>query len=137
MKHILESIIGRKSASISKSSISDGDILETRAGVAFVYISEDTWDDNFALVSFPGGALANPDPNFNFGWVVNKFDYWHDDLTGSERKFDIVKIYKVDNNQKQAYYTALKIKDQIKRSKILKPYIENIISHTTPVSINK
>jgi len=137
MKHIQESIIGRKSASISKSSISDGDILETRAGVAFVYISEDTWDKNLSG-HFPGGALVNPDdPNFDFDSVTNKFDYWHDDLTGSERHFDIVKIYKVDNDQKQAYYTALKIKVlRIKRS-ILKSYIENIISHATPVSINK
>jgi hypothetical protein len=139
MKHIQESIIGRKSVQsvqISKESISDGDILETRAGVAFVYISEDTWDKNLNG-HFQNGVLVNPDHNFNFGWIVNRFDYWAENLTGTENLFDIVKIYKAGNDQKSLFDSSLKMKDPAKRAKLLKHYIKDITSKTSPIHINK
>lgn len=136
MRHIIESIIGKKNNRIIKSIISDGDILETRAGVQFIYISGKTWENNVDAPPIANEVLVNVDPCFNFGWVVNKFEFWNDDLTGREKNFDIVKIYRPKENKKYAFYNAFKARDRFKRAKLLNIHKDDTLANVTPININ-
>jgi len=129
MKTLLESIIGRKGAiSITKQSLQGGDIVESVAGIFFVFTPKYYYDKHDAFITSVG--------NFGeFHIAANYTTSWDDNLkaTGSDRinrQFDIVRVYRKPRNKKILWdvrYNPIKLKD----------YINWIIDNVKPININQ
>lgn len=129
MKTLLESIIGRRGTSlITKQSLQEGDIVESAAGIFFVFAPKYYYDKYDAFITSVG--------NFGeFHVAANHTTGWDDNLeaTGSDRinrQFDIVRVYRKPRNKKILWDVR---KNPIK----LKDYINWIIDNVKPININQ
>ena len=129
MKTLIESIIGRKGASlVSKQSLQNGDVVETAAGVFFILVPKYYYNKHDAFITAVG--------NFGkFDIVANYTSSWNDDLKSAghnpiSRNFDIVRVYRKPGNKKIPW-------DVWKNPIELKDYMKWIIDNVKPININQ
>jgi len=136
MKHISESIIGRKGSRIDKRAIADGDVLEWRNGEKPIFMSRETWYKHTGL-DREEGVLAVPTLYTVPGWVITGFGAWNDDLSQKNPEFDIVSIYKSGEKFKDELYKALEMGNTkwSKRTKALLSYRTHVIDAATPIKV--
>jgi len=126
MKTLLESIIGRKGASsITKQSLREGDVVESAAGVFFVFVPKYYYDKYDAFITSVGMFGK-------FQIVANNTTGWDDNLKSisDNDRFDIVRIYRKPETRK---FLSMDWRDPIK----LKDYVNWIIDNVKPININQ
>jgi len=115
MKHISESIIGRKGSLLKKSMLSNRDIIKTRAGDYLMVIKDiDTWnitgclsrwDSDGILFSIRKGG-APYDQNFIYLRDYNDDLYLKTGRAYDVTQFDIIGVWKwKPKNPKDSYIT--------------------------------
>lgn len=145
MKHISESIIGRKLSDIplNKETLSDGDIINIGYNPAtdresyFVFLSPEVWKkyshDTFHKVGVTGMIIA-PDPQLFDGYYFNNFDDWDDDLRSKHSQdYDVIEVYKSSKKDLNILKSILNTKDHRDKGGLLQNYIDNIVTSTRPI----
>lgn len=134
MKHISESIIGKKGTRMDKRALSDGDVVKVRNGNYFIFISPNTIDRHLDYSVTPkDGALICASPNW---WVSNKLDLWEEDLSLSDdTNFDIMELYKARPEYMTQFYKIIMMRDKIKRGAAITQYIIDIKNNINPIKV--